>query len=184
RVDKNQSSLASQQTTPRIISPTVTPTSTTTRESSQRLADVAINDQADPAINETTNEQKVPTTTNEPVPARRTNVNFNGGFFKSLYDQQATAQTPGQHAAIAGVFKSTSGWQDGKYYCFIDGAAPGTAVRITDIVSGKSVYAKVLDAIPEIKQNEGFNIILSNAAAEELGAIENKFNCTISYASL
>jgi hypothetical protein len=44
------------------------------------------------------------------------------------------------------------------------------------------VYAKVLDAIPDIKQNSGLAIVISNAAAEELGAGENKFDCVVSYA--
>ena len=48
---------------------------------------------------------------------------------------------------------------------------PGTILKITDNSSGKSVYAKVLDAIPDIKQNSGLSVVLSNAAAEELGAV-------------
>ena len=81
----------------------------------------------------------------------------------------------------AGVFKSTSGWQDGKYYCFNNNAPAGTVIKVTDNTSGKSVFAKVLDVIPEIKQNSGLALIISNSAAEELGTGENKFNCALSF---
>ena len=54
-----------------------------------------------------------------------------------------------------GTFKSTSGWQDGKYYCFNNDAPPGAIIKVTDNLTNKSVYAKVLDAIPDIKQKYG-----------------------------
>ena len=68
-----------------------------------------------------------------------------------------------------------------KYYCFNNNAVAGTVVKITNIATGKSVYAKVLDVIPDIKQNEGLSVILSNAAANELGAGENNFSCILSF---
>ena len=81
----------------------------------------------------------------------------------------------------AATFKTTSGWQDGKYYCFHNTAEPGTIIKVTNNANGKAVYAKVLDAIPDIKQNAGLLIRISNSAAEELGATD-KFDCSISYA--
>jgi len=59
---------------------------------------------------------------------------------------------------------------------------PGTILKVKNNANGKIVYAKVLDAIPDIKQNSGLAIVISNAAAEELGAGENKFDCVVSYA--
>jgi len=43
------------------------------------------------------------------------------------------------------------------------------------------VYAKVLDVIPNLKQNEKISIQLSNAAANALGAAEENFECIINY---
>jgi hypothetical protein len=40
----------------------------------------------------------------------------------------------------------------------------------------------VLDAIPDIKQNTGLLLRISNSAAEELGVSDTKFDCAISYA--
>lgn len=105
-------------------------------------------------------------------------INFNGGQFKNQYDNNGDMVT---ETGAANVFKSNSGWSDGKYYCLHNSAAPGTIVKITSTTSGKSIYAKVLDAIPDIKQNVGLLVRLSNAAAEELGVGENKFDCTLSY---
>ncbi|HEY9362546.1 MAG TPA: hypothetical protein VIQ00_04745, partial [Chitinophagaceae bacterium] len=65
--------------------------------------------------------------------------------------------------------------------CFNNEAAPGTILKVTDNATGKSVYAKVLDAIPDIKQNEGLALVLSNAAAEELGSGESTFECALSF---
>lgn len=105
-----------------------------------------------------------------------------GGYFKSFYTRQIASAAPITQSGTAGVFKSTSGWEDAKYYCFQNDAAPGTIIKITDNASGKSIYAKVLDAIPDLKQNAGLAIIISNAAAQELGVGENKFEATMSFA--
>jgi LysM repeat protein len=111
----------------------------------------------------------------------KSSINFSGGFFKGLYNGQAAVKTPVSESGKAGIFKSTSGWQDGKYYCFNNTATRGTVIKITYDSTKKSVYAKVLDAIPDIKQNADLTLILSNAAAEELGASEGRFDCTLSY---
>ncbi len=112
----------------------------------------------------------------------KSTVNFSGGYFKKVYDQQVQTKSPINNSGSVGIFKSTSGWQDGKYYCFYNDAAAGSVLKVTDNASGKSVYAKVLDAIPDIRQNAGLSVVLSNAAAEELGAGgENKFDCIVSY---
>ncbi len=115
---------------------------------------------------------------------KRTGINFNGGSFKNLYEeqQQLSGKTPLTENGLSGVFKSTSGWQDGKYYCFHNAAQPGTIIKITNSVNGKSIYAKVLDLIPDIKQNAGLILHVSNSGADELGIGENQFNCTINYA--
>ncbi len=113
--------------------------------------------------------------------AKRTGINFNGGSFKTLYEEQLSGRTPVIENGLSGVFKSTSGWQDGKYYCFHNAAQPGTIIKITNNANGKSIHAKVLDLIPDIKQNAGLILHVSNSGAEELGVAEHQFNCTINY---
>lgn len=118
----------------------------------------------------------------EPAISTKNNINFSGGYFKNLYQQQSANKTSTADAGNAGIFKSTSGWQDGKYYCFHNQAAPGTILKVTNNTTGKTVYAKVLDGIPDIRQNAGLVLIISNAAAEELGVTDSKFDCLITYA--
>ncbi|MEO6731260.1 MAG: LysM peptidoglycan-binding domain-containing protein [Ferruginibacter sp.] len=106
---------------------------------------------------------------------------FNGGVFKADYEKQIRNKDITGETGEAAIFKSTSGWEDGKYYCLHNTSSPGTIVKITNKSTGKSVYAKVLDTIPDIKQNTGLVVRLSNAAAEELGAADGKFDCSLSY---
>ena len=106
---------------------------------------------------------------------------FKGGAFKNLFDEQAKGKYITTETGAGGVFKSTSGWEDGKYYCLHNTAAAGTILKITNNATGRSVYAKVLDLITDIKQNNGLIIRLSNAAADALGVADSKFDCTINY---
>ena len=108
-------------------------------------------------------------------------TDFGGGFFKELYDQQINTKTTVEGSGTAGVFKSKSGRIDDKYYCLFNNSLPGTIIKITNSSTGKSVYAKVLDLMPDIKQNNGLLIQVSNAAADQLGAGEINFKCTINY---
>ena len=103
--------------------------------------------------------------------------NFNGGFFKSLYRDNGKILE-----GVAGVFKSTSGWDDGKYYCLHNSAKQGTIIKVTNMANGKTIYAKVLDIMPDLKQNEKLMIRISNAAADALGeTTATSINVAISY---
>jgi LysM repeat protein len=115
-------------------------------------------------------------------PVKTTAVKNSGETgFKYLYESQSINTEPVEATGNAGVFKSTTGWEDKKYYCLFNNATPGTVVKITNPANGKYVYAKVLDLIPDIKKNEGLLIIISNAASDALGAVNEYINCSISY---
>ncbi|MEP6926869.1 MAG: LysM peptidoglycan-binding domain-containing protein [Ginsengibacter sp.] len=184
KVSKNESPLANKgvksntngaedtktETKPEPVKPDINP---------ERLPPVKnpdINKQEKKDVPETDEHKVTKTSVNT-----KSNINFSGGYFKKLYNDQSENKTPVSVNGNAGTFKSTSGWQDGKYYCFNNEAAPGTIIKITDNSTNKSVYAKVLDAIPDIKQNSDLAVIVSNAAAEELGAGDVKFDCTLNY---
>lgn len=126
-------------------------------------------------------EKKVEQVKEQPVVNYSGGKSSNGGYFKSLYIAQTKNADITSETGTAGIFKSTSGWEDGKYYCLHNTASSGTIVKITNNISGKVVYAKVLDVIPDIKQNNGLVLRLSNAAAEELGVSDAKFDCTVAY---
>lgn len=101
---------------------------------------------------------------------------FNGGFFKNDFADGGKSVE-----GAAGTFKSSSGWQDGKYYALMNNVPVGTIVRITVGSSGKSVYAKVLGQLPDMKESAGLTIRISNAAAGELSEGEGRFNATVRY---
>ena len=126
------------------------------------------------------NETPAPVRKEEPVkPSLKSKTP--GGYFKSLYTDQERGGETIRENGTAAVFKSTSGWEDGKYYCLHNQASPGTILKITASATGRTVYAKVLDLMPDIRQNNGLLLRLSNAAAAELGMEESRFDCTVGY---
>lgn len=107
------------------------------------------------------------------------------GFFKNLYKQQALSNSAFRsEMGSASIFKSTSGWQDAKYYVLMNNISPGTIVRITNPVNSRIIFAKVLGELPPGKENDGLLIRISNAAAAELKINEkdSKFPTEVSYA--
>jgi LysM repeat protein len=90
-------------------------------------------------------------------------------FFKPHYDQQVKGRPAVKNSTVtSGIFKTTSGWLDSKYYLLIDGVQPGTIVKISNPANNKMIYAKVLGEMSGIRQNEGLNIRISSAAASVL----------------
>ena len=175
KVQKDQSPLASQAIS-------VSPGEFTVKKTDDKKQVVKKQDKPEEKIQEPEEKMKKPIST-EPVETRTTGtINYNGGKFKSLYNDQIREHSLENQFGTAAIFKTTSGWQDGKYYCFLNSAEPGTIVKVTNNANGKSVYAKVLDAIPDIKQNTGLLLRISNSAADELGVIDSKFDCSVSYA--
>jgi hypothetical protein len=115
-----------------------------------------------------------PAVTTPPTPT--VPLNFKGGFFRSDFTDAGRTAT-----GMAGVFKSTSGWQDGKYYALMNNVPVGTIVKVMVAATSKSVYAKVLGQLPDMKESAGLTIRISNAAASELGVGDGKFNVETKY---
>jgi LysM repeat protein len=105
------------------------------------------------------------------------------GYFKTSFEQQTKAKPASKNSTVtSGIFKTTSGWQDAKYYLLIDNVSPGTVVRIINPDNNKAVYAKVLGGMNGIRQNEGLDIRISNAAASALQVTEeDKFVVKVNY---
>ena len=82
----------------------------------------------------------------------------------------------------SGMFKTTSGWVDSKYYLLIDGVQPGTIIKITNPANNKFIYAKVLGEMSSIKLNDGLNIRISSAAVSALEITDpDKFIVKVNY---
>jgi LysM repeat protein len=98
------------------------------------------------------------------------------GYFKSQFENSGK-----KYSGVAGIFKSTSGWNDGKYYVLMSNVTVGTIVKITYVQTNKAIYAKVLGELPDMKESAGLGLRISDAAAKELEAVSNKFSVEIGY---
>ncbi|MBD0332272.1 MAG: LysM peptidoglycan-binding domain-containing protein [Chitinophagaceae bacterium] len=105
------------------------------------------------------------------------------GYFKSQFELQAkTYPVSKDETVTAGIFKTASGWQDGKYYALIDNVEPGTIIKVINPVNNKAVYAKVLGQMSGIRQNQGLDLRISNAAAAVLDISDaEKFIVKVNY---
>ncbi|MEO6316955.1 MAG: LysM peptidoglycan-binding domain-containing protein [Chitinophagaceae bacterium] len=97
-------------------------------------------------------------------------------YFKASYEEGGKSIS-----GNAGVFKSTSGWTDGKYYALVNSVAVGTIVKINDPVSGRTIFAKVLGNLPDMKESLGLVARISDAGAAELNAAGVKFSVELRY---
>lgn len=107
----------------------------------------------------------------------------NGGYFKSQFDLQIKSQpVKADQTASAGIFKTSSGWQDAKYYALMDNVEPGTIIRVINPTNNKAIYAKVLGEMSGIRQNQGYDVRISNAAASALEVSDSdKFIVRVNY---
>lgn len=105
-----------------------------------------------------------------------------GYFAASFATQTKQSSADNNETVTAGIFKTSSGWQDAKYYLLMDKVQAGKIVRITNPNNNKTIYAKVLGEMSSIKQNQGLNVRISNAAAAALGIADNdKFIVNVNY---
>lgn len=109
--------------------------------------------------------------------------NNNQGYFKPWFDQQVKMTPVSKEETVtAGIFKTASGWQDGKYYILMDGVSIGTIIRVSNPSNTRVIYAKVLGEMSGIRQNDGYNVRISNAAASMLQVTDTeKFILKITY---
>ena len=139
---------------------------------------------AAPSSSTATKEENAPAMKEEPVAKPEVintgntgaPANHKGGFFRSQYSESGKTTT-----GNAGTFKSTSGWNDGKYYALMNNVPIGTIVKVTFSSTNKSIFAKVLGQLPEMKESTGLAVRLSDAAASELGVANSKFYVDVKY---
>ena len=127
-----------------------------------------------PPVNPPATQSSTATTTS--VPASTGGTATKPSFFKPQYDETGKSLS-----GNAGIFRSTSGWEDGKYYALVNNVAVGTIIRINNPVSGRFVYAKVLGNLPDMKESQGLIARLSDAAASQLDATGSKFSIELRF---
>lgn len=97
-------------------------------------------------------------------------------YFRSQYEETGKSVS-----GNAGIFKSTSGWSDGKFYALVNNIPVGTIVKVNNPVSGKTIFAKVLGNLPDMKESFGLIARLSDAAAAQIDAGSAKFSVEVRY---
>jgi len=127
-------------------------------------------------------EKKIET----PVTTQVSHVAVNdgsSGYFKPQFDLQIKSQpVKKDETASAGIFKTSSGWQDAKYYALMDNVEPGTIIKVVNPTNNKAIYAKVLGEMSGIRQNQGYDVRISNAAASALEVSDtDKFIVRVNY---
>jgi LysM repeat protein len=122
-----------------------------------------------PAItkNETVTESK------SSAPAEKPIANV-AAEYPSLFNQYATLgmkmkKNKGAANYLADV---TSGNQNLAFY---NEAEANTIVRVTNLMNHKTIFVKVIGKVPAMDAGNEISIKLSNKAAQELGAIDDKF---------
>ena len=78
------------------------------------------------------------------------------------------------------TFKTASGWLDKKYYILMNNAPAGSIVKVS-AENGRTIYAKVLWTLDDMKLNNGLSFRISEAAAAALSVAENKFSLTVDF---
>ncbi len=96
------------------------------------------------------------------------------GYFEMFFWKFNTTSEKLSKTGQAGIFNSTSGISDRKFYVLTNNILPGTIVRIT-ASNNKTICARVLGPIPESTSSEGIIVYMSNAAAAALNTKEASF---------
>ena len=99
------------------------------------------------------------------------------GFYAGYFNRKNISKNT--TTGTVGTFKSISGWNDKKYYILINDIPQGTIVRITS--NHKSICAKVVGPLPNIKEDLKYLARINNAAADALGIQDTGFGVVINY---
>jgi LysM repeat protein len=109
----------------------------------------------------------------QPAPSVKVTTPKNDFFEKQFVSSQNSVE------GLSGTFKTIAGWQDKKYYVLLSNVQSGSIVKVS--ANNKTVYAKVLGPLPNIKEDNNLALRVSNATAAALGATENKFNAKVEF---
>ncbi len=178
KVKSAQSALASRGSNKIMVTDPITVTNTA--KADEKKAEIKEEKKIEPVA-----ERQQPITTKaeqptqEPKPAEVNHsvaLNNKGGYFKIQYEENGKSVS-----GPAGIFKSTSGWNDGKYYALVNNVAVGTIVKVNNPLNGKTIYAKVLGNLPDMKESAGLTARISDAGATELEANGTRFNVEVKF---
>lgn len=107
------------------------------------------------------------------------NTDASTGFFTSSFGADVTGRDLKTASGSAMIFTTSNATNDKKYYILMNDVPPGSIVKISS--ADKTVYAKVLWRLDNMKDNEGLVFRISDAAASALGIMDSKFTLSVVY---
>ncbi|SEA02903.1 LysM repeat-containing protein [Arachidicoccus rhizosphaerae] len=161
-----------------VSDPVVTSTSTTT-ETPETTTTVPVittetggqdNQDANAAVTDTDPSAFTPDKQRDQAPPATVAISSEASGSQGAFAVAYKSQSGGTELitkGVAGIFQSASGWKDGKYFILMNEVAPGTLVKVQ--TKGKTIYAKVLWNLGNVKENAGLSYRVSDAAAAALG---------------
>jgi hypothetical protein len=102
------------------------------------------------------------------------------GFFAKAFGKGVEGRSLQTLTGTSMTFRSISGWNDKKFYILMNDVPPGSIVKVSNGGS-RYLYAKVLWNLGGIKENDGLDFRISNAAAAALGIADTKFPLIVTY---
>lgn len=118
-----------------------------------------------------TNETGIDNTTSTPVSKPVTNVANEYPFLFNQYSMLGMKMKKNKGAANY-LTTVTSGNQNLAFY---NEAETNSIIRVTNLLNHKTIFVKVVGKVPSVDSNNEIVLKLSNKAAEDLGAVEEKF---------
>ena len=148
------------------------------KEEPPKTSPVVVEKKESPKVEPKVETANQPVFSKQEIPTASTS-----GYFKQHFDLQIRQNPIRKNETVtSGIFKTTSGWLDSKYYMLIDGVQPGTIIKVTNPANSKVIYAKVLGEMSGIQQNKGYDIRISSAGASALQLTEeDKFIVKVNY---
>jgi LysM repeat protein len=116
----------------------------------------------------------------KPKAAADTTVKHSNAELEAEYIQQTNSGVDAITEKGPAVFFEKES-KTGVFYAFHNNTPRGTIIKVVNPGNGKSVYVKVIGAMPQTKQYANSVIGISSAARVELGAEESKLWCELSY---
>lgn len=183
-VSNNSNSIVQDNAEPQVKQPTVEEKKT--EEKKETVVQEPVKEQAKKQEERQYEEKKIEPAMTQTVKQTSNQVvvtDGNGGYFKPQFELQIKTQpVKSDVTASAGIFKTSSGWQDAKYYALMDNVEPGTIIRVVNPTNSKAIYAKVLGEMSGIRQNQGYDVRISNAGAAALEVSDtDKFIVRVNY---
>lgn len=101
--------------------------------------------------------------------------------FELLYDQQIQGVALNEESGAATFYPLRTKAAQDIYYALHNTAVRGSILKIVNPANGKTIYAKVIGTIPNLKEYHNAIVGLSSNAIPALGATDRRMFCRLSY---